>query len=799
MPANLMAFCTAIALIGTSTHATEPLAYQLSWNDEFNGTSLNTNDWWYRADEKQQSIQLPSNVEVQGGELILNLTPLATPINGFNAAGAGIISQQRFQYGYYETRSKLGDGIDHDNDGKIDEGWHHAFWAQYAEGDGNGNVGTTFPPQRRTEIDGYENGSSGNIGRMSQHVLVWNDQGVITEKIPSSDITINPPGTEFDWHTYGFEWTPQEVRFYVDDVLTKVAVYPADQYEHSEGINLWLTAISTNAEANNGPGQELSEARYDYFRFYEKGAISVASGETLTAGVQQDLVILAGQGTDGVAGDITVQSGGTVDGAGWIYGDTVVQSGGVMRIGTAASGAAPSAAPVTTSEDFESYTPGTAFTAGASTGLTPDWAYYDLGDPGESFTDTVWQISGADGTASEPLDAALTGESQMLFQTNPDIDFSLDPQNSPFAGAIAVNTTLDTSGAADIIDVDFVFDGYGDNGNQNLDTKLVFGFQDVDNWFALSLVRGSSGNTGANQIQLSANVGGDRQTVASTGGTVDFAGFFEQDTLLHAQIQHDATLGYVAYTITDPLTGTILAQDSALDDRFKFDGDVGVAVNNDVTGIDNLTVTTQDALIFPEIMQDLIIDGTYTQLAGSTLEIDLLAPGAHDLLDVNGAATLDGGLAINSLVELALGERATIMTSEGLTGVFDNSQITGTALTGTPNTALALLYLDNGTDSDADLDDVVLMATYQGDNNGDGVVGPADLTELKLSWLASNATWVNGDYNYDGTVGPADLTALKLNWLSDLGLGAVPTPEPASALLLVLGGSALLRRSRTLK
>ena len=664
----IFVYAGVVACLPLASRGAVPVGYQISWNDEFDGTSLNESDWWYRADEKHRSKQLPSNVSLQGGELVLTLDRLDTPINGFNAAGAGIITQQRFQYGYYETRAKLGDGIDSDNDGQIDEGWHHAFWAQYAEGDGNGNVGTTFPPARRTEIDGYENSSSSTLNRMTQHVLVWNDQGVITERLPSSDISTLPDGTQHDWHTYGFEWTPEEVRFFIDGVHTKTAVYPADQYEHSAGINLWLTAISANWD---DPDMEDSEARYDYFRFYEKGAINIASGETMTVGVLEDSTAAASQGTGGLAGNITVENGGRLNGAGWVYGNLTVQAGGIVQVAAAGSG---TSSPITTGEDFESYTPGTTFSSGSATGLTPNWTYYDLADPGESTTDTVWEIRGADGTGSEPSDPALLGESQMLFQTNTDIDYSLDPQGSPFAGAIAVTDQLDTSGNADIIGVDFVFDGFGDTGNQNLDTKVVFGFRDVDNWFALSLVRGSSSSTGSTEIQVSANVDGDRQTVFSTNGTAEFAGYFEQDTLLHAQIQHDATLGFVSFEIVDPTTGTVLAEASGLDDRFMFDGDLGLAVNNDATGIDNIWVTTQTALPITSL-QDLEIQGDTSFEAGSTLQLDLGSTTAHDMLVSTGSVSLGGILDANLATQssLALGDVLTIVDAAGgVTGQFDD-------------------------------------------------------------------------------------------------------------------------------
>ena len=190
------------------------------------------------------------------------------------------------------------------------------------------------------------------------------------------------------------------------------------------------------------------------------------------------------------------------------------------------------------------------------------------------------------------------------------------------------------------------------------------------------------------------------------------------------------------------------------------------------------------------------VDGSFTQGASGTLLFDVRAANDFDQLEVGLGATLDGGLQITQETEMALGDRATILTSNGLTGVFDQSQITGHELTAVPNTAVAVLYVDElSSGTPETLENVELLATYQGDTNGDGAVGPVDLTALKLSWLANDAIWQEGDFNYDGAVGPADLTALKLNWLNDLGLaGQVTTPEPASLMLLGLGGLMLMRR-----
>ena len=89
------------------------------------------------------------------------------------------------------------------------------------------------------------------------------------------------------------------------------------------------------------------------------------------------------------------------------------------------------------------------------------------------------------------------------------------------------------------------------------------------------------------------------------------------------------------------------------------------------------------------------------------------------------------------------------------------------------------------------------IALLEGDTDADGTVGPADLTTLKLNWLSSGKAWPDGDFNFDGSVGPADLTAMKLNWLASGPSAPQPEsiPEPATAVLAVLGAGAFLRRN----
>ena len=112
---------------------------------------------------------------------------------------------------------------------------------------------------------------------------------------------------------------------------------------------------------------------------------------------------------------------------------------------------------------------------------------------------------------------------------------------------------------------------------------------------------------------------------------------------MRARIEHNSETGFVAFSISDLASGDVLAEAFTIDDRFKFDGDVGIAVNNDSTGIDNITVTTQDSLTLKSI-QTLEILGDVTLAGGTILELDIADPQAFDRLISTGSVGLGGTL-----------------------------------------------------------------------------------------------------------------------------------------------------------
>ncbi|MEM7625111.1 MAG: hypothetical protein AAF333_05730 [Planctomycetota bacterium] len=91
-----------------------------------------------------------------------------------------------------------------------------------------------------------------------------------------------------------------------------------------------------------------------------------------------------------------------------------------------------------------------------------------------------------------------------------------------------------------------------------------------------------------------------------------------------------------------------------------------------------------------------------------------------------------------------------------------------------------------------------IFLTRMGDADLDGSVSQSDLDAVLLNWGSTGLGWAAGSLDGDGTVGQADLNAVLLNW----GAGEPPVvdfaniPEPATAVLLVVGIFARARRHR---
>jgi beta-glucanase (GH16 family) len=217
-PSSLPSSVAAIAFLSAALTASfvvtsqasvvtdNPAGWELTFSDEFTGTSLDASKWSHRAPgPRRDAVNVPESVSVKDGLMT---------ITTFTEAGVhktGMISTQgKFEqaHGYFEARMKF-----HTMPGQ----WS-AFWLQ------SPTFGTPLgdPSSAGVEIDVVEhrafNRQSNPISQRYSSAIHWDGYGDAHQQSSKVHTTLTGMGND-SWHTYGVKWSPSGYEFYFDGEL----------------------------------------------------------------------------------------------------------------------------------------------------------------------------------------------------------------------------------------------------------------------------------------------------------------------------------------------------------------------------------------------------------------------------------------------------------------------------------------------------------------------------------------------------------------------------------------------------
>lgn len=252
-PINYMKTALIIFLtVASMAQAKPPEGYELAWADEFDGAALDTNQWFYRLDSNWNSTQQAKNVSLNNG--LLRIALKHESARGKNYTGGGVITKRNFVYGYYEARFKVPATL----------GWHTSFWmSAYDETNPNKVGGIGLHEMDVCEHDSWKHDSYTRALWMRKpkdpdhapKLPGW-------KRIPTPDLTK-------DFHVWGCEFTPTNVRYFFDG--EEIQDWDVSAYQTGEQ-RIWLTSIAANISKKTGDPVDAelpAYAEYDYVRFYE--------------------------------------------------------------------------------------------------------------------------------------------------------------------------------------------------------------------------------------------------------------------------------------------------------------------------------------------------------------------------------------------------------------------------------------------------------------------------------------------------------------------------------------------------
>ena len=234
--------------------------YTLVFEDEFEGNTLNTDIWEYRASgSRRGGFNAESQVRVENGNMVITGEYLE---DGTYGAGwyAGMVKlRERYCKGYFEMRCIVNAG----------SGFWSAFWIQ-ADNPYNAAVSKGGPGG--CEIDIFESMSYDNlIGKNSVGQTVHR-AGVdgVQEGFQSRMLgCFNGNNIYKEYNTYGLKWTEDEYIFYINGVETVRSTFGDGVSQVEEQVRVSLCIPTAEKLENLDKETYHNSFVIDYVKIYQ--------------------------------------------------------------------------------------------------------------------------------------------------------------------------------------------------------------------------------------------------------------------------------------------------------------------------------------------------------------------------------------------------------------------------------------------------------------------------------------------------------------------------------------------------
>lgn len=237
--------------------------YELVWNDEFAGNSLNLNDWVYEVGDgcpnlcgwgnNELQYYRAQNARVTGGTLIIEARKEAIQSRNYTSARIKTQGRQSFQYGRIDIRALL----------PVGQGIWPALWML-------GSDITSVGWPRCGEIDIMEMIGGGGREKEVHGTVHWDNNG---HTYTGGKHTLATGTFADEYHVFTIIWDETQIRWFVNDIkFYEIDITPGHMTEfHQEFFLIFNVAVGGNWPGNPDATTVFNQQmKVDYVRVFQK-------------------------------------------------------------------------------------------------------------------------------------------------------------------------------------------------------------------------------------------------------------------------------------------------------------------------------------------------------------------------------------------------------------------------------------------------------------------------------------------------------------------------------------------------